>query len=479
MALASPASARKNASPESPGLRRAIAAAEVLAGRDDPALAAQAMEDVASHPDFMRLDPQRRAALQLQGTRLAIAAGDHARAYRLARAVVDSDPTDPDGWFLLGQLAANEQRYAEAAGAFTRLATDLPGALRHVPMPILNQTILHLGLDAPARDFLEALHAAGWTVDGIPAEHAWARLALLRSAQGDQAGARELVDGIGSPEVIVWMRSDRRFDALLDRDAPRFEPVRAAGAWVERLAALAAEAPASLPLQRELVHGLLVAGRPDDALVLAARALAAPERFDDASDLAWMHNLRAIAFRRLGRTADAVQELTLASAMEESGQPNVSQALNLGTLFADLERPADALATVARVEGMSGYGLLVQSTTRMRAELQLGRAAEAGAWLERIRDGREDGPLILLQALLVNGRMDEAAALLRTQLDDSDDRIAALEWCQEFLASEPLPGRRPVVEARRQLLAREDVRAAVDAVGRIEHTGIHGSPGID
>ena len=47
------------------------------------------------------------------------------------------------------------------------------------------------------------------------------------------------------------------------------------------------------------------------------------------------------------------------------------------------------------------------------------------------------------------------------------------------LKGKPLPGRLPYVEARRTLLARADVRAAVEAVGRLEPPGIHAGVGID
>ena len=327
---------------------------------------------------------------------------------------------------------------------------------------------------------LEALYEAEWTYGGVVPTHAWAQLALMRAGKGDVEGARAALDDAVSPTVATWVRSDRRFDALVAPDDPRFDPLHAAGVEIARLRATVAERPTSLDPLRELGHALLLVGRNEETLALAGEALANASRFgDDAGDLHWMLNQRAIALRRLGRDADALAALTEAATMEESGRPNVSQALNLGSLLVDMERPREALAAIARVDGMSDYGLLVQSAVRLRAYRQLGLEDDAAVWFGRIRDGREDGPRIWLDALVLTGDADAAADWLATLLADPDRRATALDWCQDYLRSEPLPGLVPELEARRALLARADVQAAVEAVGRCGAPGIHHSVGID
>lgn len=471
--------AGKNPQTVSPDLRRAMAAADALAGHlDDPAVSALALEAVASHPGFGQLGDGERAAWLLRAAQLAVEGGDPDRALPLARASVAA-AAGLDALYLLAQLAANAGAHGEAAGTLVRFLDGWPEYADQLPHGLVNPLLYRLGLGAEARELLGALHAAGWSPDGIPADHAWARLALVRLAAGDPAGAREVAASIRAPGIISWMRVDRRFDEAIDRADPRLDPVQAATRWVDHLETLVARAPGSLPLRGELGSALLVAGRPLETLALADAALAARDRFDDTGELHWMLNLRAVALRRLGRSEDALAALTAAAAMDESGQPNVSQTLNLGTLLADMERPEEALAAVARVSGMSGYGALVQATVRMRAHLQLGQPDDAAVWFDRIQAGRADGPVLLLDALLWNGRMDDAAAQFATMLEDPDRRAEALEWCQDHLASVPLPGRLPLVEARRALLARADVRAAVEAVGRFERSGIHASVGID
>ena len=471
--------ADKNRPTVPPDLRRAMAAAQSLAGHlDDPATAAVALEAVASHPDFGRLGDGERAPWLLRAAQLAVDGGDPDRALRLARASVAAAP-DVEALYLLAHLAANAGAHVEAAGALVRLLDGWPGYADQLPHGLLNPVIHHLGLGAGAGELLSALHAVAWGPDGVPADHAWARLALVRHATGDLAGARDAAASIRAPGIISWMRSDRRFDALVEPADPRMDPVQAASAWVDHLETLVAQSPGSLPLRGELGSALLVAGRPAKALELADAALVTPGQFDDVGELHWMLNLRAVALRRLGRSEDALAALTAGAAMDESGQPNVSQTLNRGTLLVDMQRPEDALAAVARVGGMSGYGALVQATVRMRAHLQLGQPDDAAVWFDRIQAGRADGPVLLLDALLWNGRMDDAAAQLATMLEDPDRRAEALEWCQDHLASAPLPGRLPLVEARRALLARADVRSAVEAVGRCGRSGIHAVVGID
>lgn len=478
---AGPAFAAEKNQPTVPlDLRRALAAADALAGHlDDPAMAALAMEAVASHPEFGRLGDAERATWLLRAARLAVEGGDPERALPLARASVAAGPMEIDAVYLLAQLASRSGAYGEAAGALTRLVEAWPEYADQLPQGLLNPLLHRLGLGAQAGELLSALHAVAWSPDGVPADHAWARLALVRGTAGDLAGAREAAASIRAPGMVSWMRTDRRFDAFIDRSDPRMDPARAATAWVDHLQGLATGSPGSLPLRSELGAALLVAGRPGEALALADATLAARDGFEDTGELHWILNNRAIALRRLGRSEDALAALAAAAAMDESGQPNVSQNLNLGTLLADLQRPEDALAAVARIRGMSGYGALVQATVRMRAHLQLGQPEDAAVWFEHIQAGADDGLVVLLEALLWNGRMDDAARQLAAMLEDPDRRAEALEWCQDHLGSAPLPGRLPLVEARRALLARSDVRSAVEAVGRFERSGIHASVGID
>lgn len=479
-ALAFPVEAKKNAPSLSPELRNAVRAAEAIIERGDPGTSAIAMEAVASHADFGALGAGERAAYLLRAAWLAAEARDMPRAHRLAQASVDADGDAPDAWFLLGQLAAAQGRNEAAARSLAHMASTWPELVGHLRLELVNPVLHKLGVTSPAAmELLEALFAAGWAVDGIEPEHAWARLALMRAGRGDREGARAALAGVTSATVITWLRTDRRFDTLIEHDDPRYDPRKAATAEVEARRARAAASPSSLPLQRELAYSLLVAGRPGEALALADQALSDPGRFEDDSELHWVLNQRAIALRRLSRTDEALAALTAAAAMDESGQPNVSQTLNLGTLLVDMERPEQALASVARVDGMSGYGLLVQSMVRLRAYRQMGRDDDAAIWLQRIHDGRDEGTTLHLEALLLVGREDEAADWLAALLDDPDRRAEALAWCQGYLGSEPLAGRVPLRAARAALLARADVLAAVDAVGRIEDTGIYDTVGID
>ena len=387
-----------------------------------------------------------RAAILLRAAQLATDAGDLDRARRLAAASVDADDRNPDGWFLLGQLAASQDRDADAAAAFARLVEGWPEAAGHLTPQMVNPVVHGLGLDSqPRLDLLQALFKAGWTMHGIPPDHAWAQLALMRADRGDATGARAALAGIASPGVLAWIRSDRRFDPLFDRDDPRYDPVPAAKAWVTRLRAAAAAAPASLALQGELGQALLVAGHPEEALALADAAIAAPAGFDDAGELHWMLNLRAVASRRLGRTADALAALAGAAAMDESGAPNVSQVLNLGTLLADMQRPMEALAAVARVGGTSGYGDMVQSMTRLRAHRQLGQDDDAAVvigalrrlmhlpdllhpvadalWQTLVRAGAVDGPAGRVPHVLVTELWHLRADALQRDLADHDDLL--------------------------------------------------------
>jgi hypothetical protein len=70
--------------------------------------------------------------------------------------------------------------------------------------------------------------------------------------------------------------------------------------------------------------------------------------------------------------------------------------------------------------------------------------------------------------------MDGAARIVIELLNDPERRLGALAWAQTRKLPPAPPGPRPNSEDRRQaLVARPDVRAAIDKVGRIEDAPLY------
>jgi hypothetical protein len=110
---------------------------------------------------------------------------------------------------------------------------------------------------------------------------------------------------------------------------------------------------------------------------------------------------------------------------------------------------------------------MVEASVEHCAGLQLADAKAADRALAYLRRHQEDGPSLFLEGLLRQGRMDEAAKLLETLLADGYKRGDILDWMQGWRRARALPGEATTLENCNALLARADVIAALEPVGRI------------
>ena len=136
--------------------------------------------------------------------------------------------------------------------------------------------------------------------------------------------------------------------------------------------------------------------------------------------------------------------------------------LNLAHLLIDMDRPADAVEVLDSVGPMSGYGKMVEQMARLRAYVAIGDDAGAQATLAYLSDHRNDSPSHYQSALLKVGQDDAAAAVLIGRLENLATRVEVLESYQRYGEQSEDD------DAPAGLLARSDVRAALERVGRIE-----------
>jgi tetratricopeptide (TPR) repeat protein len=208
-----------------------------------------------------------------------------------------------------------------------------------------------------------------------------------------------------------------------------------------------------------------------DAAIERTRAGTASERFGDQSEhLNWTRNNRAYALLSLGRREDAVAEMRRGARLPESGRVNVSQTFNLANLLLRLGRSQEALETLAEVDlnYSSPYGWMVAHHAIACAQVELGRRAEAEALLVQMRARGSASRTILRETELCFGHIEEAAALYLRDLEDPDERGPALLSAQTFrLPRHQLPFDARMSERWRSVLARADVRAALDRHGRV------------
>ena len=457
--------------------------AMALGDQGDAAEADRALAQAMAHPEFGALSAAEQRATWSRAAWMGVRLGDHDRARRWASRAVDAGSDDPDDLYLLAQLDVRDDAHAAAAGRIRDLAVRWPHTLRHLDTGFVLRVARQAPQDAPVRlQLMEALLAADWDGNGLGTGDLWYQLALVYQARGDAAGIRRAVDRTTSPEALVKFRVDRRFDALLDRGAATLDIAAAANRRVERLRALAAERPRSLETRVELGSALLETGQHAEVVALANATLAAlsadSPAFDDPDQTVWILNHRAIAQRRLGKLYDAQADLFRGAMMSESGERNVSQALNLGQFFCQRGRPDEARFAISDVGSMSGYGRMVQASIEHCIALQQGDAPAARRALAYLREHRADAQEIWIWALVEADRMQDAADALIAALADPAIRGDMLAAIQEYREPAPLPAFASAQARWRTLLARTDVLAAVAHVGRIERQPIFASSGI-
>lgn len=474
--------------PRSQGGRLALQLADAvaLADGDDFDAADIALSALIAHPAFAALpDDERHQALSAAAF-VAIRLDQLPRSRELYLAATRVDPAYPDDWHRLSLIERELGNHEAAAAHLLHLLRQWPELLGNIPEQDIGTLVHRMAPDSPARlELLQTLFDASWSRNGLGASDLWYALALMRVERGEAEGARAAITRITAPMDLVKLRADRRFDAVVDRDAERFDTARAARTRADELRVTAMLQPERLDVLRELTYAMLTAGDNRAVLAMTDAALAVlaegkeSSPFQDIEERVWLVNNRAIALRRLGRIDEALAQMQEASRLTEDGEPNVSQVLNLGQFYCSLGRPDDAVKMIAQVGEMSGYGRMVQAAVQHCAAWRSGDAAGAMRALAYLRQHRQDSEIHFLEALIEADRLDEATAVMVALLESPHDRADALIAVQKFNSPDPLPGDVAYRARGQQMIARAEVQAAVQRVGRVERHEIHAGNGTD
>ncbi len=301
--------------------------------------------------------------------------------------------------------------------------------------------------------------------------------ARLLLARGRTEEARKLLSTVIEIHALARIRSDRLFDPL--RTDPAFEARLDLAAAAERdlaysLARMEGK-PRTISAVNRYITKLLIVQRPDEALALADRTLAQiaadPKAFADADEYRrWLLDARAAVLDALGRYAEATDSLLEAANQLEHRRSNVSNMINLASHLVRDGRPAETMRLLEGIREPTRYGQAWIEANRSCAAVQIGDEAKSLRSLEYLKAHEADNVSALSQALLCSNDLDGAAALMIRRLGHqrtSGDALLALQGRPD--TGLELQGFRKLLQDRfAALRAREDVRAAVNAIGRIE-----------
>jgi hypothetical protein len=419
-----------------------------------------------------------RAEMALQ--RWPLAKDYMARVAAMPQATAD----DP---LALMSIGAQLRDQSTVVAALTALARRWPEHLGDIDEDYLTSTLRTADRlpRGTALALLQALYAANFKLKwDIEPSDSWRELTLLLAEQGRVAEAVEVSARITDPQVLIDMRADRRFDAVVAAHPERFDAAAAASREIRALQSKDEAAGNSLRVKTLLMAALMRRRHAAAALAIADEATAEisdtnyPERryLDYLAEYGGLLSERAFALLDLGLWDEAVAQLTAAAREFEHDRDNVGAAIALAQIECDLARPKEARSVLDQVaSGLSPYGTMQLQGVRLDVATQEGDAAQVKRSLGYLGAHRKDAPLTYLSALIISGQLDRAAQELRRQLADPAARQEALGVVQTY-ALEPATPRDLQMRARWQsVLAREDVQKAIEKVGRTDSYDLEGA----
>lgn len=442
------------------------------------ASADRAFDKVLAAPGFTALEPTEQYLGLLRAGIAALGAGQAHKAHGLLARACSFDQAEGNAWHLRLRAAYAIDDYVDSADSVSVIAHRWPDSLDQIRERAIFEISHRLDLSRANRDermtMLAALFDANWTNEGREPNELWFDLVRFLIGNKDMPRATEVAARIDSPVFVVKFRVDKRFDGLTHARAGGFDVRRTMKRERDHLDVLRKRHPDRLSYLVDEVALDIRDGDAKRALELADKAIArvvveGASAYSDTDDYyIWILDTRTQALQRLGRWDEAVTQQRKASRRPEDGGLNVSQTLNLARLLARLGRADEIEEPMEELGRMSPYGRMQLALNRVIAATVKGDQTTVDAQLEVMRAERTESMGTYQSALVQAGRIDAAASLLVERLRSEDWRNDALSDMQTYIAIAEAPRDTVHMQRWREILARGDVRQALDAVGRIE-----------
>jgi ATP/maltotriose-dependent transcriptional regulator MalT len=198
---------------------------------------------------------------------------------------------------------------------------------------------------------------------------------------------------------------------------------------------------------------------------------------DETSAMPRFLNERADLLWQMGLFDTAIAQLQEASSVfAQAGQVNADQRINLARYHARQGQAERARTAVDDLRNLTSYGEMLVIYVQLLAVVNGGTWQATNTELGALERRRNMDPHLYQRALVLADRLDEAAEFLIERLDDETLRIGALVEMQGYLddlfRDSMAPLDRLHSERKAALLARPDVKAAIEKVGRIESLSV-------
>jgi tetratricopeptide (TPR) repeat protein len=304
--------------------------------------------------------------------------------------------------------------------------------------------------------------------------------AIKLLARGDNAYALAWANAITTPENLIAMAADKRFDAVASR-IPRLKDI--SGSSIEVLFGFqqrVRNCPRSLRALWHYQTQLLDLGRFEDTIRIARDVdqvlqKRGPNAYvDSAPHYSYILTRASTALVGIGSFDQAVRVAESAVKVPEQQGPNVTQQIMYARLLIMLGRTDEARARLNRAPEviLTALGTRVGRVVELDLALQRGDLDRQNKLLEYLATNRNVFAEQYQCALVNTNQLDRAAAWLIERLRDPDLRTDALLRLQEYSIYDAKTTWSKTLNDRwQQLASRPDVLAAANDVGRIHHYG--------
>lgn len=452
---------------------------QLLADGDWPK-ALSALKSIVDSKSFSELNDDLQYRVLVISGRTALDHGPPQLAYGyLIRVTSMRQATDAD-WYARLRAADKLENRTGTISALTTLIQRWPDRAGQLNDDYIFRMVsvakqLRDGSELP---LLQSLYDAHWKQKwDIEPSSSWRDLSLGLLEKGQFRQANAVAAHVTDPYILIAMRADRRFDAVVAANPAQFDIVAAADREIKAFQAASETTPRSLELKWRLIGALLSRQRYDAALAASDSVLSDirstnfPERLFEhfADQRSTFLEFRAIVLERLERWDEAVAQMSSASLLTEKYSGNVDQIINLGALYCELRRPNDCLSAIGKLTAKtSAFGVMRLEDVRLDAAMQLGDTKQVARSLSYMRAHRADAPQAYEDALLTANHVDREAAELIRELLDKDERQDALLSVQMFAPTPDTPRDMELEARRRAMINRPGVQAAIQKVGRVE-----------
>lgn len=395
--------------------------------------------------------------------------------------------SQPGDWIDRLDLSDRLEDTEDATYSLIRILDRWPEQLNSLSAPFVGrlarESLSELEDPDVFNAIVDAVLAADWDrpYDYYAIHREWYRLALLLVERGDLERAAAVTRRIWYPPTLIGLRADRRFDPLRDHAPDTFD----FQAVVERELAVrrrhVAENPTLIAFPTALSAALRRADLADDALVVVNTAvqpqpnagITTATGWDDESNMYLFLNERADVLWQLGAAQNALAQLQEARvAQTYTNVPRRTQSLNLARYYARSGQADRARTMLEEIDETSRFGRMQLTLVRVMAAVADGNERELDDALDFMERNASENRPDYQRALVYAGQLDDAAEILIERLGDEKTRTRALVEIQSYLddlATEFATSLdRLYAERKTALLARDDVRAAIEAVGHVE-----------